>query len=83
MSVISLRTILVRGKNQMTHDKKVQKNLEEVRQLEKEFGGYRWDIILSVLVNRLNNSTAGLSILTYVLIALTIVLAILAVRASA
>lgn len=67
----------------MTHDKKVQKNLEEVRQLEKEFGGYRWDIILSVLVNRLNNTTARLSILTYVLIALTIVLAILTVKASA
>lgn len=67
----------------MTHDKKIKKNLEEVRQLEKEFGGYRWDIILSVLVNRLNNSTARLSILTYVLIALTIVLAILAFKASA
>jgi len=67
----------------MTHDKKVQKNLEEIKQLEKQFGGYKWDIILAVQVNRLNKSTTKLSILTCVLIALTIVLAILAVKASA
>ncbi len=53
-----------------------------VKQLETAFGGYRWEIILAVLVNRLNKSTAKLEILTCVLIALTIVLAILAFKAS-
>jgi hypothetical protein len=65
----------------MTQNKKLQKNIGEAQRLEKEFGGYRWDIILAVLVNRLNKSTNTLNILTIVLIILTIVLAILAFRA--
>ena len=64
----------------MTDDKEVQKNLAEAKKLEKAFGGYKWEIILAVLVNRLNKSTDRLNILTVVLITLTILLAILAVK---
>ena len=67
----------------MTYDEEVQKNLEECTKLEKAFGDYSGDIILAVLVNRLTKSTKRLNILTGVLIALTIVLAVLAVKGLA
>ena len=64
----------------MTDDKEVQKNLKEAKELEEAFDNYSGDIILAVLVNRLNKSTNRLNILTVVLITLTILLAILAVK---